>query len=150
MAERRAQVLAVADGELQLRLLGSACDGCVGGCGGRCSLFSGDAGQVLRLATPLAGDYRVGQPLRLRLDDDALRRAAWRGYGRAWLGLLAGAGLGAAIGAAWGRHADLLTLLGLLLGTFSAARFSKRQLPEPRIDAEVPEPFSPLSTSDRP
>lgn len=150
MAERRAEVLAVADGQLSLRLLGSACEGCVGGCGGRCNLFAGDAEQVLQLAAPAAGDFRVGQPLRLQLDDAALRRAAWRGYGRAWLGLLAGAGLGAAIGAAWGRHGDGLTLLGLLLGTFLAARFSKRQLPEPRIHPEVPEPLSPLSTSDRP
>jgi uncharacterized membrane protein YoaK (UPF0700 family) len=98
----------------------------------------------------LVGDFHVGQQLRLQLDDAGLRRAAWRGYGRAWLGLLAGAGAGAAIGAVWGRHADLLTLLGLLLGTFSAARFSKRHLPEPRVAAVVPESLSPLSTSDRP
>jgi hypothetical protein len=150
MAERRVQVLAVAGGELQLRLLGSACEGCVGGCGGRCNLFAGDADQVFHLAAPSVGDFRVGQHLRLQLDDAGLRRAAWRGYGRVWLGLLAGAGLGAAIGAFWGRHADLLTLLGLLLGTFSAARFSKRHLPEPRVAAVVPESLSPLSTSDRP
>lgn len=144
MAERRAQVLTVADGELQLRLLGSACDGCVGGCGGRCNLFSGDADQVFRLATPSARDYCPGQQLRLQLDDATLRLAAWRGYGIAWLGLVAGAGLGASIGAAWGRHADLLTLCGLLLGTFAAVRFSKRHLPGPRLAADGAENPLPL------
>ncbi len=150
MAERRARVLAVADRELRLQLLDSACEGCVGGCGGRCNLFAGDADRVFHLTTSAARDYCEGQHLRLQLDDTGLRRAAWRGYGLAWLGLLAGAGAGAAIGAAWGRHADLLTLCGLLLGTFAAVHLSKRHLPEPRLAAEAPEP-SPLSnTSDRP
>ena len=148
MAERRVRVLAVADGELRLRLLGSACEGCVGGCGGRCNLFAGDADQVFHLPTPSARDYREGQQLRLLLDDAGLRRAAWRGYGVAWLGLLAGAAAGAAIGAAWGRHGDLLTLAGVLLGTFSAARFSKRHLPGPRLAADGPDSPIPPSTSD--
>ena len=97
-----------------------------------------------------ARDYRAGQQLRLQLDDAVMRRAAWRGYGLAWVGLLAGAGLGAAIGVAWGQYANLLTLCGLLLGTFSAVHFSKRHLPEPRLVADVPESLFPLSTSDRP
>lgn len=150
MAERRVEVLAVADGALRLRLLGDACDGCVGGCGGRCNLFAGDRDREFLLATASARDYAAGQSLRLQLDDAALRRAAWRGYGLAWLGLMCGAGLGAAIGVAWGRHADLLTLGGLLLGTFAAVRLSKRHLPEPRLAADASEPLSPLSTSDRP
>ena len=150
MAERRAQVIRVAEGELQLRLLGNACDGCVGGCGGRCSLFAGNGDQEFALATPDAREYSVGQRLRLTLDDATLRRAAWRGYGVAWLGLVAGAGLGAAIGAAWGRHADLLTLCGLLLGTFAAVGFSKRHLPGPRLTADGPDGPSPLTPSETP
>jgi hypothetical protein len=143
MAERRVEVLAVADGALRLRLLGDACEGCVGGCGGRCSLFAGDKDREFHLATASAKDYAAGQSLRLQLDDVALRRAAWRGYGLAWLGLMAGAGVGAAVGMAWGRHADLLTVGGLLLGTFAAVRLSKRHLPEPRLAADGPAPLSP-------
>jgi hypothetical protein len=143
MAERRAQVVGVADGELRLRLLGSACEGCVGGCGGRCSLFAGDGDQLFPLATARARDYRVGQCLRLQLDDMRLRRAAWRGYGLAWLGLVAGAALGAATAVVLGRHADLLTLAGLLLGTFVAAGFSKRHLPEPHLAVDGPDPLTP-------
>lgn len=150
MAERRAQVLSVSGDELRLRLLGSACEGCVGGCGGRCNLFAGDGDQVFRLVTPTAGDYAQGQQLRLQLDEADLRRAAWRGYGAAWLGLVVGAGLGAAIGAASGRHADVATLCGLLLGTFAAVRFSKRHLPEPRLAAEGADTPSPLTPSETP
>ena len=51
----------------------------------------------------------------------------------AFSGLLAGAVLGQLIGLAWGRHADVLTLAGLLSGTLLAARFSKPRLPEPEI-----------------
>jgi hypothetical protein len=150
MAERRAQVVRVSDGELGLRLLGRACDGCVGGCGGRCNLFASDEQQVFPLATSNAHDYAVGQQLRLQLDEATLRRAAWRGYGLAWLGLVGGAGLGAAVGAAWGRHADLLTLCGLLLGTFAAVGFSKRHLPEPRLTADGPDRLPPLKSSESP
>lgn len=150
MAERRAQVVRVSDGELGLRLLDRACDGCVGGCGGRCNLFAGDADQVFPLATASARDYSIGQQLRLQLDDATLRRAAWRGYGRAWLGLVAGAALGAAVGSAWGRHADLLTLCGLLLGTFAAVGFSKRHLPEPRLTADGQDGPSSLNSSETP
>lgn len=150
MAERRVEVVAVDAGELRLRLLGSACEGCSGGCGGRCNLFATDAGGEFRMAAPPSRHFAVGQQARLTLDDSGLRLAAWRGYGLAWLGLMIGAGLGAAIGAMFGQHADLLTLAGLLAGTFAAVRFSKRHLPEPRLDAAAPDEFSPSSTSDRP
>ena len=94
--------------------------------------------------------FAVGQRARLLLDDSGLRRAAWRGYGLAWLGLVSGAVVGAAAGAVLGRHGDLLTLAGLLAGTFAAVRFSKRHLPEPRLDAAVPDASPSFTPSDRP
>lgn len=130
MAEREAEVVACADGRLSLRLLGKACQGCVGGCGGRCNLFAGNDG-VVELEVPSDAAHRPGQRLRLAMDDAALRRAAWRGYGRVLLGLLAGAAAGQALGHALDFHADALSLAGLVLGTFLAARFSKPRLPGP-------------------
>jgi hypothetical protein len=93
---------------------------------------------------------QAGQRLRLCLDDASLRRAAWRGYGLAWLGLLAGAALGFGLGQLWGRYVDALTLVGLVAGTFAAVQSSKRHLPEPRLRLP-PVPLPPVpSTSDRP
>ncbi|ODS64850.1 MAG: hypothetical protein ABS41_00090 [Arenimonas sp. SCN 70-307] len=132
MAERDAEVLQCTDGRLSLRLLGSACEGCVGGCGGRCSLFAGNDG-VVELEVPSDAVHPPGQRLRLAMDDGALRRAAWRGYGRVLLGLLAGAAAGQALGRALDFHADALSLAGLVLGTFLAARFSKPRLPGPLL-----------------
>lgn len=150
MAERDVEVRGSEAGLVRLRLLGSACEGCAGGCAGRCNLFATD--EVGEFAVPAPADLpvAVGQRLRLCLDDASLRRAAWRGYGIAWLGLMAGAGLGFGLGQLWGRHVDLLTLLGLLAGTFAAVQASKRHLPEPRLrlpDSSLP--FVP-SSSDRP
>jgi hypothetical protein len=133
MAEREVEVSAVGAGEIRLRLLGSACDGCAGGCGGRCSLFMTDGDGEFRMSAPAGLDIGIGQRFRLQMDDAGLRRAAWRGYGVAWLGLLLGAGLGQLAGLALGRHGDLLTLVGLLAGTFAAVLLSKRHLPEPRL-----------------
>ena len=130
MAERQAEVVGCRDGRLSLRLLGSACEGCVGGCGGRCNLFAGDGGEV-ELEVPADARHAPGQRLVLAMDDAALRRAAWRGYGRVLLGLLAGAAAGQALGHALDFHADVLSLAGLLLGTFMAARLSKPRLPQP-------------------
>lgn len=144
MAERRVEVVAADAGGLRLRLLGSACDGCAGGCGGRCSLFATDGDGEFRMQSPTDQSFVAGQHARLQLDDAGLRRAAWRGYGVAWLGLMIGTGLGAAIGALSGSHADLSTLIGLLAGTFVAVRFSKRHLPEPRLEADGPEIFPPI------
>lgn len=133
MAERDAEVLAVQGRRLSLRLLGSACDGCAGGCGGRCSLFVSAAGDGFELEVRDASSFPPGQRLRLRLDDAALRQAAWRGYGRALLGLLAGTVLGHFVGLALGHYGNVLTLAGLLSGTLLAVRFSKPRLPEPEI-----------------
>lgn len=136
MAEREVEVAAVGQ-PLRLRLLGTQCDGCAGGCAGRCNLFATTAaGEFEFEATP---DFIVapGQRLRLALDDAALRRAAWAGYGRALLGLLLGAGAGYLAGGwlapAWPAAPDALTLVGLLSGTFLAVFLSKRHLPPPRL-----------------
>jgi hypothetical protein len=133
MAERDVEVCGSEAGVLRLRLLGSACEGCAGGCAGRCNLFATNGAGEFALPAPSGLPVHPGQRLRLCLDDAGLRRAAWRGYGVAWLGLLAGAGLGFGLGHLWGRHADALTLLGLLAGTFAAVYSSKRHLPEPSL-----------------
>lgn len=133
MAEREVEVHAASAGELRLRLLGSACAGCSGGCAGRCSLFATGTDGEFRMARPADCTAAVGQRLRLQIDDASLRRAAWQGYGLAWLGLLVGAAAGYALGTLWLGYPDLLTLLGLLSGTFAAVLFSKRHLPEPRL-----------------
>jgi len=150
VAERDVEVCGSEAGQLRLRLLGSACDGCSGGCGGRCSLFATNTAGEFEMPAPRDLPVTIGQPLRLCLDDASLRRAAWRGYGLAWLGLLLGAGLGFGAGLLWGRYIDVLTLLGLVAGTFAAVLSSKRHLPEPQLrPSGQPIPYVP-STSDRP
>lgn len=133
MAEREARVLGQSAGRLRLELLGSACEGCAGGCGGRCNVFAGDAPARFEMDLPGPSRFVPGQPVRLRLDDAALRRAAWRGYGWALLGLVAGAAVGQLLGRALGLVPDLPTLIGLLLGTFLAAAISKPRLPQPEV-----------------
>lgn len=150
MAERDVEVLSVAAAGLRLRLLGSACDGCSGGCGGRCQLFGAGADGELTLPPPHALPVHVGQRLRLVLDDRRLRVAAWRGYGRAWLGLLAGAAAGRLVAIAMPAHVDLLTLAGLVSGTFLAVSFSKRHLPEPQLQATGATPPIPQPESTHP
>lgn len=133
MAEREVEVIAAVDGRLRLRLLGAQCDGCQGGCAGRCNLFaSTEAGEFV-FDAPADVSACTGGRYRLALDDEALRRAAWRGYGLALLGLLLGAVAGYAAGAAWPAARDGLTLCGLLAGTFLSVRASKRHLPAPRL-----------------
>ena len=133
MAEREVEVTDAGGTQLRLRLLGDRCDGCSGGCAGRCNLFaSNDAGEFL-LDAPAGHAVREGERYRLALDDEGLRRAAWQGYGRALLGLLGGAILGHLVGAAWPPGRDVLTLAGLLAGTFLAVMASKRHLPAPRL-----------------
>lgn len=134
MAEREAEIRGRRGDELALSLLGSACEGCAGGCRGRCNLFaSGDDG-VFHVVVEDAADFLPGQRLRLSIDDEALRRAAWRGYGVALAGLLLGAVAGHGLGRLLGGPADVFALVGLVLGTFLAARFSKPTLPEPRVE----------------
>ena len=135
MAERRVEVLACDGAHVRLRLLGTACGDC-GGCGGRCALFAADGAGELTLPLPPSTSVRAGQHASLVLDDARLRSAAWRGYGIAWLGLLLGAAVGRLV--AWlaaPDHGDVLTLAGLLSGTFAAVSFSRRHSAEPRLVA---------------
>lgn len=150
MAERDVVVCDSQGDQLRLRLLGSACEGCAGGCAGRCSLFAASPDGELVMTAPPGLEIAVGQRLRLCLDDATLRRAAWRGYGLAWLGLLLGAGAGFAIGQAWGRHVDVLTLVGLASGTFAAVVGSQQRLPEPHLTPGCRHLPLDSSTSDSP
>lgn len=132
MAERRAEVLAVAGDVLRLRLLEGACSGCRDGCGGRCQLFAPAGGPECSVPHPgSAQGLAPGQTVVLELDDEALRRAAWRGYGLALAGLVLGALAGHGLASALGRDGDLPALAGLVLGTLLAARATKRRWPEP-------------------
>ena len=132
MAERRARIVSLEPGRVRVSLEGEACRDCSMGCQGRCNVFAGDETNELELAVPLP-DKRVGDTLVLQLDDDALRNAAWLAYGRALLGLLIGSGVGFALGQVFGRAGDLLTLAGLVCGTFLPVYFSKPQTFEPKI-----------------
>ena len=146
MAEREAVVQGVAAGRLSLRLLGGACEGC-GGCGGRCNVFSADRDGVVEIACPDGNRYAPGQHFRLSIDDAALRRLAWRGYGLALAGLLLGALAGLAFGKALGVAPDLPVLAGLLSGTFLGPRFSNRHVPEPALAPPGP-PVSPKTGNE--
>lgn len=130
MIERIAEVIGESDGRWLLRPESAACSGCESGCGGRCRLFVGSDDGRLSVLVPLHPDLRPGQRVALRIEEDALARAAWRGYGLALLGLLGGALLGAGV-ASWlmaESWRDASTLFGGLAGTFLAALFSKRHV----------------------
>lgn len=133
MAERDVEVIAADGQRLRLRLLGDQCSGCQGGCAGRCNLFATSAAGEFEFEAPVPQAVQAGGRYRLAIDDEALRRAAWQGYGLALLGLLLGAVAGYALGTAWPAARDGLTLGGLLSGTFLAVRLSKRHLPAPRL-----------------
>lgn len=142
MAERRAEILAVDGDALQLRLLEGVCSGCRDGCGGRCQLFAPAGGPECRvMASGVASGLRPGQTVVLELDDEALRRAAWRGYGLALAGLVLGALAGHGVASALGRDGDLPALAGLVSGTLFAARVTKRRWPGP---APKVRPLAPL------
>ena len=140
MAERLARVVAIEGRTIQLVLLGSACSGCQGGCAGRCSLFAAGSEGTLSVPLPAGALPPVGGQVRLRLDDAALRRAAFRGYGLAWLGLLLGAAAGHLLARLLGDYENLLVMLGLVSGTFLAMALSKRPVPEPDL---LPAPETP-------
>lgn len=109
----------------------AACSGCQGACEGRCSPFA-RPGETWDLACD-PDAWRVGQRVRVGIEDSALRSLALRGYGAALAGLVLGALAGHGIGLAWGRHGDALVAAGLLLGTLLALPASKRATPEPRL-----------------
>jgi hypothetical protein len=136
VAERRAQLLALGPPIWRLRLLDSHCEGCTLGCGGRCNAFAADHDNevVLSLASDSApAGARIGDAVILSIDDALLRRGAWAGYGRVWLGLLVGSALGFAAGHLLAIESDLPTLAGLLLGTSLAIWRSKHHVARPRL-----------------
>jgi len=134
VAERQARIVAIAPQGVRLRLLGSRCTPCENGCGGRCNLFVGDAEGELELpGEKPAAPLQVGDLVVLSLDDVALRRSAWAGYGRAWIGLLLGALLGYALGRGLGMAVDIFTCAGLVAGTSAAIFSSKPTLAQPRL-----------------
>lgn len=126
MAERRATVAAVGTDSLRLRLEAGDCEGCRIGCGGRCALFRPGSDGELELSGIPSSGWRVGDRLLLALDEDALRRAAFAGYGRALLGLLLAAGLGFAFARGLNLDPDVPTLLGMLIGLWLALRANRR------------------------
>ena len=132
MAERDALVLESRPGYLRLQPLGSMCRDCSSGCGGRCNLLARDE-TVELCPAPTDCTALPGTQVRLRIDDSALRLAAWQGYGRALAGLVLGAALGYGAGLALGHGENLLAMVGLLLGTFAAMFFSKSTVPIPRV-----------------
>lgn len=126
---RRAVVVASLPRGLELQWMESQCRGCVG-CGGRCGLFASDEAGTLRLDLERS-DLHPGQLVDVEVAAPRLRQAASRAYGLALVAILAGAGIGHAMGALAGE-ANLGALIGLLLGTFSAGHLTKR------LDASPP------------
>lgn len=106
MAERRASVLAVEHERTILEVDSAACEGCSIGCRGRCNLFSPDSRGHMVVPSADCPGVVAGDRVLLTLDEDQLRRAGYRGYGIALVGLVLGAAAGAAA-------ATLLTGLGL-------------------------------------
>jgi positive regulator of sigma E activity len=156
MAEREAQVMAVTSGQVRLRTDAATCRGCRIGCGGRCNVFrSNEAGEIT-LPLPEHAHLGVGDHVRLAVDEVALRRAAFTGYGLALLGLLAGAGIGFGLAAISGLPRDPLTLIGLVAGTVWMLQRSKRHELQPHLEKledgpyPVQAPPQPLQSKPRP
>lgn len=126
MADRRATVAAVGSGRLRLRLDTGDCDGCQLGCGGRCALFGTDSEGQIELSGILVADWRAGDRLLLTVEEDALRRAAFAGYGRALLGLLLAASLGFALARGLNLDPDIPTLAGMVVGLWLAVKANRR------------------------
>lgn len=143
MAERLARVLRVHADTLSLVTDEAPCQGCSIGCRGRCNLFAPDADGRFELDGVNPGGFRVGDRVRIELDDLALRWAAYRGYGLALLGLLVGAGLGYGLAAAlFAAMPDSMamnpghdgpTLVGMLAGLFGALRLNRSWQVRPSV-----------------
>lgn len=114
--------MAVSIDTVQLQLLGSACAGCGDGCGGRCNLFAPERDALLTLPRTAPLQLAPGDRVTLNFSDRALRNAAYAGYGRALLAMLAGAALGQLLAGALHLPTDPLVLTGLLLGVLLATR----------------------------
>lgn len=118
MPTRLAEVIRVESGSVHLRL-DAICADC-GGCGGRCSLLMRADSSLITLSTDRSeGSVLPGQRVQLQLDDSALLRQAWRGYGLPLLGLM----LGAAALQPLGNGA---AAIGALCGTSLALALSRQ------------------------
>jgi hypothetical protein len=123
VVRRRATVTAVDASGIDVAWSEPRCRGCVG-CGGRCNLFAVDEASTLRVPVAPAG-WQPGMAVDVEVTAPRLRQAAAAAYGCALLAVLGGVLLGHGLGA-WVGHADLGAFVGLLLGTFSAGRLTKR------------------------
>lgn len=136
VAERRARIVSIGPPAWRLRLLDGRCADCAIGCGGQCNVFAtDDEGELdLALATSaLPPGLRVGDLVTVAIDDGQLRRSAWFAYGRVWLSMVVGSAAGYALGRGLGVAVDVLTLVGLALGTSIAVFLSKQDLAAPRL-----------------
>lgn len=130
MAERQAIIETIENGQIKLRLTSKQCSDCTLGCGGRCNVFAGDDSPRFSSALldhPIIDQSSmIGRQVRLVIDDQALMRNAFLGYGVALLGLVLGAGIGYALGV-WRDSQNFFTLIGACVGTFLAITLSKRR-----------------------
>jgi positive regulator of sigma E activity len=134
VADRDAVVLAVDADAVTLRPDAAACSGCRIGCAGRCNVFRSDAAGEITLPSRDLPQLAAGDRVRLHVDELALRRAAFAGYGLALFGLLAGALAGWSLALLLGLPRDPLTLAGLVAGTVWMLRRSKRHEFRPRLE----------------
>lgn len=141
MAERDARVTSVVSGQVSLQTDASTCRGCRIGCGGRCNVFRSDQAGAITLPLPLGAQLGVGDRVRLEVDEVALRRAAFAGYGLALVGLVAGAAIGFGVAELAGLPRDPLTLLGLSAGTVWMLHRSKRHDFAPHLEKLEDDPY---------
>lgn len=138
MAERRARVLAVEPENIILELDSAPCEGCSIGCRGRCNLFSPDSRGRFLLPSAQCPAVLAGDDVLLALDEDQLRRAGYRGYGIALIGLVLGAAVGAGAAAMLAGSGlkvdpDLPTFLGMVGGVAIAVARSRQYDIQPTV-----------------
>lgn len=156
MAEREARIISVVRGQVRLRTDTAACQDCRIGCGGRCNVFRPDEAGEITLPLPAHAQFGTGDRVRIAVDEVALRKAAFAGYGLALMGLLAGALAGFVLALVTGLPRDPTTLVGLASGTVWMLRRSKRHVFQPRLEklGEGPYPIHdtppPLQSKPRP
>lgn len=143
VAQRDAIVVSIDAGQLTLSSPDGRCEGCRIGCGGRCNVFRPGDGGVITVPRPAAMQLGLvpGDRVRLSVDEEALRRAAFAGYGLACIGLVAGAALGYGLALGLGVPRDPATLMGLAAGTVWALARSKRHVFAPRLEKLPPDPY---------
>lgn len=134
MAEREGIIVAIDALEVRLRPAAAVCAGCSIGCGGKCNVFQSDTSGDITLARRDDSRLQVGDRVRVHIDELALRRAAFAGYGIALLGLVLGAAAGYATALWLDISRDPATLLGLIGGTVLALRYSKHHRIDPMIE----------------